>query len=78
MAGVMSPLMASCVDVRGSPCWGLRCRVTRQGVNTVARLGLPQIIWVFRPDLWAPSFLCFWQKIALLNGNTSMWCFSGP
>lgn len=51
MAGVMSPLMASCVDVRGSPCWGLRCRVTRRGVNTVARLGLPQIIWVIQARL---------------------------
>ena len=70
MAGVKSPLRASCVDVRGSPHWGLRFRVTRQGVNAVARLGYHKSSGLFRPDLWAPSFLCFWQKIPLFNGDT--------
>ena len=51
MAGVMSPLIASCVDVRGSPCWGLRRRVTRRWVNAIARLGLPQNIWVIQARL---------------------------
>lgn len=51
MAGVMSPLIASCVDVRGRPRWGLRCRVTRRRVNAIARLGLPQSIWVIQARL---------------------------
>lgn len=80
MAGVMSPLMASCVDVRGSPCWGLRCRVTRRGVKAVARLGLPQIIWVIQ-TCGHLHFFVFGRRSLCLTGTLQcgvFWSMSRP